>query len=108
MSEETVRYVERTKEGGWRIAGTRVSLDSVVLAYHEGWTPERIASSFPSVTLEQIHGALAYYLHNQEQVDRLLASQAATWNDLRSTSERDNAGLLEKLRSQRKPGEAVA
>ena len=41
------QYVERRDEGYW-IAGTRVSLDSVVFAFLDGLSPETIAAEcFP-------------------------------------------------------------
>ena len=35
---EAVSYATKTAEGGWRVTGTRVSLDSVVRAYWDGVT----------------------------------------------------------------------
>ncbi|HVS21457.1 MAG TPA: DUF433 domain-containing protein [Pyrinomonadaceae bacterium] len=61
-------YVEK-HEKGYRIAGTRVSLDSVVYAYLEGLRPESIADDFPALTLEEVYGAIAYYLGHREEVD---------------------------------------
>ena len=61
-------YVEK-HEKGYRIAGTRVSLDSIVYAYLEGLRPESIADDFPVLTLEEVHGAIAYYLGHRKEVD---------------------------------------
>lgn len=65
MSRE---YIEQRK-GGYYIAGTRVSLDSVVYAFREGDSPETIQQNFPSLSLEQIYGAIAFYLGHQREVD---------------------------------------
>jgi uncharacterized protein (DUF433 family) len=54
------------EDGAYRIAGTRVSLDSVVYAWLEGLSPEGIVDSYPALTLEEVHGALAYYLGHPE------------------------------------------
>ena len=43
-------YVEQLN-GGYYIANTRVSLDSVVYAYLRGESPEGIAESFPALSL---------------------------------------------------------
>ena len=61
-------YVEK-HEKGYRVAGTRVSLDSIVYAYVEGLRPESIADDFPALTLEEVYGAIAYYLGHQAEVD---------------------------------------
>lgn len=53
----TKQYVEKV-EGVYRLAGTRVSLDSVVQAFWRGQTAESIAQSFPVLTLEEVYGAL--------------------------------------------------
>ena len=54
LSEE---YVVAT-ESGYYVAGTRVSLDSIVHAFLGGQTAEAIAQAFPVLTLEQVYGAL--------------------------------------------------
>ncbi len=41
MAESLTEYVTPMPAGGWRIAGTRVSLDSIVHAYWEGRLPPR-------------------------------------------------------------------
>jgi len=101
MSNESVNYVDRTSEGVWRVAGSRVSLASVVHDYWEGLSPESIQEDFPSLTLEQIHGAIAFYLRNRVEVDRALAEQEHSWEGLRQRSERDNGPLLDRLRAAR-------
>src|SRR5579864_2058490 len=61
MQKEYVKIVE----GAYRIGDTRVSLDSIVYLFREGLSAESMVESYPSVTLEQVHGALAFYLANQ-------------------------------------------
>ena len=62
------QYVDKS-ESGYRVAGTRVSLDSIVYAYLEGLRPESIADDFPALTLEEVYGAIAYYLGHRDEVD---------------------------------------
>ena len=61
-------YVEKN-DRAFRIAGTRVSLDSVVRDFLEGLSPESIADDFPVLTLEEVYGAIAFYLGHKEEVD---------------------------------------
>lgn len=49
MSKE---YVEQ-QDGAYRVAGTRVSLDSVVYAFRRGASPESIQRSYPLLTLDE-------------------------------------------------------
>src|SRR5689334_21118251 len=61
-------YVEE-RNGGYYVASTRVSLDSVVCAFLRGQSPESICQSFAPLTLEQVYGAIAFYLANREAID---------------------------------------
>jgi uncharacterized protein (DUF433 family) len=62
------QYVEQ-HEGAYRVAGSRVSLDSLVYAFWDGKSPETIAQSFPTLTLEQVYGAIAFYLGHRAEID---------------------------------------
>jgi uncharacterized protein (DUF433 family) len=65
-------YVEMRDKGYW-VSGTRVSLDSVIYRFLEGLSPESIATDcFPVLTLEQVYGAIAFYLGNREEIDAYL------------------------------------
>ena len=76
-------YVEYRDEGYW-IRGTRVSLDSVVLAFLEGLSPETIcAECFPTLSLGQVYGAIAYYLAHREQIDGYLQRSDSEFEALR-------------------------
>ena len=77
------QYVEYRDESYW-IAGTRVSLKSVVLAFQDGWSPETIAAEcFPTLTLEEVYGAVTYYLGHQAEIDKFLKESAIEAERLR-------------------------
>src|SRR6266481_1457013 len=61
-------YIEQ-RDGGYYVAGTRVSLDSLVYGFRSGESPETIQQQFPSLSLEQVYGAIAFYLGHQAEVD---------------------------------------
>lgn len=73
----------------YRIAGTRVSLDSVVYAWCQGESPEGIVDSYPSLTLEQVYGALAFYLANQQEIDEYLRQGEIDFEKMRQRSWED-------------------
>jgi uncharacterized protein (DUF433 family) len=53
------------------ITGTRFPVRSVVIyVLRHGLTPEELVSKFPSLTLAQVHDALAYYYDNREEIER--------------------------------------
>ena len=89
------------QEGTYRIDGTRVSLDSVVYAYRRGASPESIQRSFLSLTLEQVHGALAFYLSHNQDVDKYLIEGEEEFEKLRQVSYQKHADWYEKLRRAR-------
>jgi uncharacterized protein (DUF433 family) len=65
---ERSEYVER-RNGGFYVAGTRVSLDSIVYSFKAGDSPETIRQNFSSLTLEQVYGAIAFYLAHERETD---------------------------------------
>lgn len=98
-------YVEWRDEGYW-IAGTRVSLDSVVYAFLEGLSPEGIVDSYETLTLEEVYGALAFYLGHREAVDTYLRRSAAQWAALAQQARVAHPLLYQKLDALR-PREVV-
>lgn len=66
------QYVEQYDQGYW-VLGSRVSLESVIFAFLEGLSPEIIvAECFPALTLEQVYGAITYYLSHRNEIDAYL------------------------------------
>ena len=65
-------YIEE-RNGGLYVAGTRVSLDSVVIRFQQGASPEKIVQSFPALKLSQVYGAIAYYLENETTIKEYIA-----------------------------------
>ena len=59
----TKQYIKQRNRGYW-IEGGRISLDSVVYSFLNGEAPESIAQNFLLLSLEQVYGAIAFYLAN--------------------------------------------
>lgn len=94
-------YVE-LKEGAYRVGGTRVSLDSVVYCFRRGASPESIQRSFSALTLEQVYGAIAFYLANQEEVDQYLLEGEEEFEKMRLASRAANPEWYERMERARK------
>jgi uncharacterized protein (DUF433 family) len=92
------QYVEQRGKGYW-IEGTRISLDSVVYAFLEGESPESIAQNFPLLLLEQVYGAIAFYLANQELIDVYLEESEAEFQQLRQACQEKSPLLYQKLKA---------
>ena len=71
------------RDGGYWIGESRVALDSVVYRFLEGLSPESIAESFPVLTLEQVYGAITYYLAYRAMIDAYLQTHDAAYDAFR-------------------------
>ena len=94
MAEKS--YIEQ-REGVYRVAGTRVALDSIVYAFLEGHIAESIQQSFPTLTLEQVYGAITYYLAHREDIDAYLQEQAAAFETLKEALRQNNPHMAQRL-----------
>jgi uncharacterized protein (DUF433 family) len=92
----TKEYVEE-RDGGYYVAGSRVSLDSIVHAFRRGDSPETICQNFEVLRLEQVYGAIAYYLANQADIDAYLIHRDKKWESERRNAEPLPGDLREKL-----------
>jgi len=75
----------------------------LVQEYWDGRLPEAIAADFPSLTLEQIHGAIAFYLRNRTEIDEYLSKQDARWQQFQQESAAKHGPLLQRMRQAAKP-----
>lgn len=97
MKKEYVKKVE----GAYRVGETRVSLDSLVFLFREGMSAESMVDSYPALTLEQVHGALAFYLANQKEIDAYLIDGQRAAEVQHRQSRQTNAELIAKLQRAR-------
>jgi uncharacterized protein (DUF433 family) len=89
-------YIEQ-RDGNYYVAGTRISLDSIVHAFRRGESPETICQNFELLLLEEVYGAIAYYLANQADIDAYLIRQNQKWVEGRRNAEPLPTSLRERL-----------
>ena len=94
----TKQYIEQREEEYW-IEGTRISLDSVVYSFLNGESPESIAQNFPLLSLEQVYGAIAFYLANRELVNAYLKKGEAEFQELQQSCREKSPLLYQKLKA---------
>jgi uncharacterized protein (DUF433 family) len=94
----TKQYIEQRDEEYW-LEGTRISLDSVVYSFLNGESPESIAQNFPLLSLEQVYGAIAFYLANRELVDAYLKKGEAEFQELQQSCREKSPLLYQKLKA---------
>ncbi len=93
-------YVEKRDKGFW-IAGKRISLDSIIYAFRRGQSPESIRRSFPLLDLEEIYGAIAFYLANQTEIDEYLLKEESEFEKMRKDSREKDADWHQKMKKAR-------
>jgi uncharacterized protein (DUF433 family) len=93
---------EKDEHGVYRVGDTRVSLDSVVIAFRDGASAETIRDHYPSLTLEHVYGAIAYYLGHMDEIDRYLKQQDEVWEYWRKRSQEDPAPVIARLQAIRR------
>jgi uncharacterized protein (DUF433 family) len=99
---DTGKYVEVRDHGYW-IAGTRISLDSVVRAFLSGLAPETIVTDcFPLLKLEQVYGAITWYLAHRQDFDSYLQGSDAEFEQLRAITNERSPELAARLKQARR------
>lgn len=81
---------------------TRVSLDSVAHAFLNGESAESIAQSFPVLSLEQVYGAIAFYLAHRDEVDAYLERARAQYETLLRHAREVDPMFYQKLADARR------
>ena len=64
-------FIERRKTGFY-IVGSRVPIDRIVWEYRNGEDSEGIQSHYPTLSLDQVNGAVAFYLSHKDEVEQVL------------------------------------
>jgi uncharacterized protein (DUF433 family) len=98
---EPKNYVRVDENGVFRVGTTRVMLDSVVAAFEQGHSPETIRQQYPALGLEEVYGAITYYLAHHQEVTEYLQRQGVVWDQWRSKSEGKPSAVVERLRALR-------
>ena len=95
--------LELADDGCIRVAGSRVTLDTIVTAFEQGETPESIADQYPGLALEDAYAVVAYYLRNREEVAAYLQERGRKAEAVRRgvESRHSQNGLREQLLARR-------
>lgn len=63
--------------GRWRVSNTRIPLETVIIAFQQGSTPEQIVEDFDVLQLAQVYQILGYYLAYRDELDVHIARHIA-------------------------------
>src|SRR4029078_171691 len=92
-------YARKTPDGAWRVGDSDISLDSVAIGFQQGESPETIQQNYPSLTLEEVYGAGAFYLANQAEINEYLKHRERLWDELRERSRTNPSPVVARLRA---------
>jgi len=95
------QYVRVDEHGVMRVGTTRVMLDALVAGFEQGHSPETIQQQFPALSLEEVYGAITYYLSHRDDVQAYLQRQEALWKALRVEAEKQASPVVKRLRALR-------
>lgn len=95
--------IETDADGVIRVAGTRVTLDTLVAAFNEGATAEEIVLQYPSLELGDVYAVIGYYLHNRAEVEQYLERRREEASRVRRENEArfDPKGIRDRLLARR-------
>lgn len=62
-------FIER-RHGSFYLIGSRVPLAHIVREFQNGEPAEAIRLHYPTLSLEQVYGAITFYLGNKEDVEK--------------------------------------
>lgn len=100
MNDPAKQYVRTDEHGVMRVGNTRVMLDSIIVAWEDGDSPESIRSAFPSLTLEEVYGAITWVLAHRDEAAAYMKRQLEIYETLRQRSLAQPNPLRNRLRAQ--------
>lgn len=82
-----------------RIKGHRIGIETILYEYiHRGRKAEEIARTYETLSLEQIHATILYYLHNKEAVSKYLTDWLEYCRTSREQNVREHGEWYERMR----------
>ncbi len=90
-------FIER-RDGGFYVIGSRVPIDRLVWEYRNGEDPETIQSHYPTLNLEQVIGAIAFYLNHKIEVEEVIEKRTRE-EDAYICGASDTSGHQRKIRA---------
>ena len=80
-----VRNFIEHRDSGYYLVGSRVPIDRIVREYRDGEQPEAIRSHYPTLSLEQVNGAIAFYLGHKDEVEKAMAERKRVEDEFSKT-----------------------
>jgi uncharacterized protein (DUF433 family) len=85
-----------------RLKNTRIGIETILYDYiYRSRTPEEIAKTYLSLSLEQVYATILYYLHNKEEISAYITNWLEWGYQMREEQKRNPPSISEKLRQLR-------
>src|SRR5438876_1747473 len=96
ISQEHIEIVEGAGGPKARIIGSRIRVEDIAV-WHEklGMSPDEIVDQYATLTLADVHAALAYYWDHRVEIERAIADEKVLIEEIRRA---DPGPLQEKLK----------
>ena len=96
--EATPVPLETNKHGVVHVRGSRVTLESIVVAFEQGATAEEIVQQYPTLHLADVYAIIGYYLHHRAEVAAYLGEREARAEVRRQVERRSpQPGIRDRL-----------
>jgi uncharacterized protein (DUF433 family) len=91
-----------------RVKGTRIGIETILYDHiHRARTPEEVAQTYPSLSIEQVYATILYYLHNKEAVSQYVADWLEWSHQQRKAQQLNPSPSALRLRKLRAEQEAI-
>ena len=74
-------------DGTYHVGQTGISLDTVILCYRLGYSPEQVVESYPDLLLRDVYQVFSHYLGHRVEIDSYLERRSAESDAARKTLE---------------------
>src|SRR3982750_4134806 len=92
-------YFDFLRPDDIRLKGTRLGIETILYDFiFKSRTPEEIADTYRSLTLEQVYATITYYLHKKEEVSKYLSDWIEYGNRMREEQNRNPSPAIQRLR----------
>lgn len=75
------------EDGTYHVGQTGISLDTVILCYRMGYSPEQVVETYPAIRLRDVYHVFSYYLGHRDEIDSYLQRRSAEADSIREKLE---------------------
>lgn len=81
-----------------RVKGHRIGIETILLDYLDGYTPEEIAQRYPTLSMQEVYTTIAFYWQNQPEVTVYLQMVEDHESRMRYGQELNPPPVVQRLR----------